>query len=305
MLIRALLVFAAYLGDLVQTDSILKSVKCYPSYSDSKMGDVLHNIGDIGNITSEEVQQIRRALLENGVVVIRNQTLSRQQQVHFSSKLGETITLPLSFEGKDPEAGFPEIHRVSNYWYNGTWKGPQHCFGCYWHKDGDYNNPDRDYIIGILYAEHVADSSAQTAFLDNCNAISLLPPGLKSSIYNTTIAVSVRKIPDFKSGTERDFALFPDEALHDVFYRHPENGRQCLYLTNEMDTKKEKSSKEQRDLEMAWKLMTEFSPKYRHKWRNGDLVIWDNVGVMHRAMPAVPSREPRILYRTMARITMV
>ena len=281
-----------------------KASKCYRSNGDATMGTILHNIGDISNASPKQLRQIREALHEHGVVVIKNQTLSRQQQVDLSAKLGEKIVLPPSFEGKDPEVGFPEIHRVTNYWYNGTWKGKRHCFGCYWHKDGNYNNPDQDYIVGILHAENVSESSTRTGFLDNCKAVSLIPDSLRQKIKNTIMTVSVRRIPDFKQGTEEDLALFPVEALHDIFYRHPENGRLCMYLTNEMTTKQAKNETEKHELNEAWRIMTEEAPKYSHKWSNGDVLFWDNVGVMHRAMPSTPTKDPRIMFRTMVRIPM-
>ena len=57
--------------------------------------------------------------------------MTRKQQVEFTSRFGKTVVLP---PGKDPEKGFPEIQRVTNYWANGTWKRKEHAFGCYWHK---------------------------------------------------------------------------------------------------------------------------------------------------------------------------
>ncbi|CAB3982480.1 family dioxygenase [Paramuricea clavata] len=247
---------------------------------------------------------IKGALVANGVVVIRNQTMDRVGQCNFTRNLGPVIILPESFEGKDPEPGLRAIQRVTNYFDNGTWKGVGHCFGCYWHKDGDFHSAD--YIASVLYAERVVGPAAATMFLDNCAAYDLIPPGLKARIQDTVFWVSVRDIPDFKNGTEEDFALFPDSARHPIFYTHPGSGRRCLYMTNTMRTLRPKSAAEMRDLQRAWDIMVTQAPKYRHYWVAGDVVIWDNLAVMHRAgekRPGYSPRDPRILFRTQYRIS--
>jgi taurine dioxygenase len=63
----------------------------------------------------------------HGIVVIKGQNLTRAQQVDFTGRLGEVIVLPSSFEGKDPEPFHPAIQRITNFWANGTWKGPAIC----------------------------------------------------------------------------------------------------------------------------------------------------------------------------------
>ncbi|XP_028414930.1 uncharacterized protein LOC114538018 [Dendronephthya gigantea] len=246
---------------------------------------------------------IRRSLVANGVVVIRNQTMNRVQQCDFTRSLGSVVVLPESFEGKDPEPGLPAIQRVTNYFHNGTWKGKRHCFGCYWHKDGDFQFDD--YIGGVLYAEKVEKSASTTMFLDNCAAYDLIPQDLRARIQDTIFSVSVRDIPDFKNGTEKDFALFPDTARHPIFYNHPGSGRRCLYLTNTMVTLRPKSVNEMTDLQKAWDIMITQAPKYQHYWTAGDVVIWDNLAVMHKAgekRSGYSPKDPRMLFRTQYRI---
>lgn len=250
------------------------------------------------------VETIKGVLVANGVVVIRNQTMDRPAQCNFTQNLGPVIVLPESFEGKDPEPGLRAIQRVTNYFQNGTWKGVGHCFGCYWHKDGDFH--PADYIASVLYAERVVGPAKATMFLDNCAAYDLIPPDLRARIQDTVFWVSVRDIPDFKNGTEKDFALFPDAALHPIFYTHPGSGRRCLYITNTMVTLRPKSVDEMTDLQRAWDIMVTQAPKYHHYWTSGDIVIWDNLAVMHKAgekRPGYSPRDPRILFRTQYHIS--
>jgi len=79
------------------------------------------NIGDLNNIDADTASEILDAVRAHGIVVIKGQNLTRAEQVEFTSKLGEVIVLPSSFEGKDPEPFHPAIQRITNFWANNTW----------------------------------------------------------------------------------------------------------------------------------------------------------------------------------------
>ena len=262
----------------------------------AKMGYVVRGVQDVKNLSLQNIRHIKSMLLENGVVVIEKQNLTRQQQVAFTSKLGEIVVLPASFEGNDPELGFPEIQRVTNYWSNGTWKAKKHCFGCYWHKDGNFQQ--NGYLASVLYADKVAENRSATLFLDNCEVYEKLTKKTLEELSRSVFTVSVRDIPDFAKGTEEDLSLYPSVKKHKGIYRHPENGRPCAYITNTLVTDKGVAH----HLADAWEEVTGRSEKYTHYWKEGDLVIWDNLAVMHRAgtkrFSGPGDKTPRMLYRT-------
>jgi taurine dioxygenase len=79
------------------------------------------NVGDLTTIDEEGALEILDAVRAHGIVVIKGQNLTRAEQVEFTSKLGEVIVLPSSFEGKDPEPLHPAIQRITNFWANNTW----------------------------------------------------------------------------------------------------------------------------------------------------------------------------------------
>jgi taurine dioxygenase len=72
-------------------------------------------------LDDDGVLEILDAVRAHGIVVIKGQNLTRAAQVEFTSKLGEVIVLPSSFEGKDPEPFHPAIQRITNFWANNTW----------------------------------------------------------------------------------------------------------------------------------------------------------------------------------------
>ena len=102
-----------------------------------RLGAIVDDI-DATSLTNEEASKILDAVRAHGVVILKNQNLTRAQQVAFTASLGEVVVLPHSFEGKDPEPLHPAIQRVTNYFANGTWKGPGSKFGAYWHQDGQF-----------------------------------------------------------------------------------------------------------------------------------------------------------------------
>lgn len=79
------------------------------------------NVGNLTELDEEGAMEILDAVRAHGIVVIKAQNLTRGQQVEFTSKLGEVIVLPPSFEGKDPEPYHPAIQRITNFWANDTW----------------------------------------------------------------------------------------------------------------------------------------------------------------------------------------
>jgi len=87
---------------------------------------------DASHPTEDVAKEVLDAVRAHGVIIVKGQSLSRAEQVAFTAALGEVVVLPHSFEGKDPEPLHPEIQRVTNFFANGTWKGPATKFGAYW-----------------------------------------------------------------------------------------------------------------------------------------------------------------------------
>lgn len=93
-----------------------------------RLGAVV-DVGDVRQLDEAGTRDILDAVRAHGIVVIKGQNLSRSEQVEFTGKLGEVIVLPSSFEGKDPEPFHPAIQRITNFWADGTWKGPNAKLG--------------------------------------------------------------------------------------------------------------------------------------------------------------------------------
>ena len=112
------------------------------------MGYTLKDI-DLVSLTERDLTTIRGALLKHGVIVSRNQNMSRKKQIDFTERLGQLIHLPKFLNVKDPEEGFEErILRVTDYDSKGLPKEQKDLNGQYWHKDGEFMQID--YVASIF-----------------------------------------------------------------------------------------------------------------------------------------------------------
>ena len=244
------------------------------------------------------------AVRAHGVVVLKGLDLSRADQVALTAALGEVVVLPPSFEGKDPEPLHPEIQRVTNYFANGTWKGPQTNFGAYWHQDGQFWLPPKHCVLSILHARRAPPAGGETGFADLRAALATLSGPLRDRAARASIRASVRDIADFAKGDPADLDRFPD-AEHAVVQPHALDGGATLYVGSpHMKVAGLETEDAGRDLlNMVLKHATSPSFTYFHAWDAGDVLVWDNTQTLHHSMPydAANPDVVRELYRTQAR----
>src|SRR5262249_27192159 len=101
--------------------------------------------------------------------------------------------------------------------------------------------------------------------------------------------------------TEESRRKLPPPGIHPLVQTHPENGRKALFL-NPVRMESIIGMEDEDALTLIEELMRHATQKkyeYRHKWRPGDWVLWDNRSVMHQANPDYDMRERRYLYRLM------
>jgi len=264
----------------------------------------LYGEEDVRELDDDGARSLLDAVRAYGVVVLKRQNLTRQEQVDFTAKLGEVVVLPQSFEGNDPERGQPAIQRITNFWANGTWKGPHHNFGSYWHQDGQFWTRPKHYILSILHAQSTPPSQGETGFADLRAAYATLSQPLRERAANASIVASVQDIADFRKGSPEDLARFPD-ARHKIIDRHRDDHGPLLFLGSPHMRVEglESESAGKSLLNMLMTHATSPSFTYFHRWEVGDVLLWDNVQTLHHAFPYVNDGSARReFYRTQARI---
>mmetsp|Transcript_19105 Transcript_19105/g.58821 ORF Transcript_19105/g.58821 Transcript_19105/m.58821 type:complete len:342 (+) Transcript_19105:1514-2539(+) len=259
---------------------------------------------DASHPTEDVAKEVLDAVRAHGVIIVKGQSLSRAEQVAFTAALGEVVVLPHSFEGKDPEPLHPEIQRVTNFFANGTWKGPATKFGAYWHQDGQFWLPPRHNVLSVLHCQSAPPAGGETGFADLRAALATLSKPLRDRAALARIVASVRDIADFAKGDPEDLDKFPN-ASHAFIQPHALDGGPTLYVGSpHMVVEGLPTPEAGRDLlTMVLKHATSPSFTYFHAWQPGDLIVWDNTQTLHHSMPYDSSSPDvvRELYRTQAR----
>jgi alpha-ketoglutarate-dependent 2,4-dichlorophenoxyacetate dioxygenase len=166
-----------------------------------------------------------------------------------------------------------------------------------WHTDASFQDPAGRY--SMLFAHIVPAVGADTEFADMRAAYDALPPELRSRIEGLRVHHSIahsRQVLGFEFSAPEQEAL--KGAVHPLVRTIPGSGRRSLYLASHASRIIDWPVPEGR---LLLHELTEHATRpervYRHAWRVGDLVIWDNRASMHRATPFDDATQRRELRR--------
>jgi taurine dioxygenase len=240
---------------------------------------------------------------DRGVVVFRDQQLKEEEHIAFSRRFGELEILPKQWL----KPGHPEILVLSNVIENGRTRGVADG-GQFWHSDLSYvASPSR---CSLLYAIEVPmqDGRAlgETRFASAVNAYDNLSENLKARLdgaravhryadrYRKQLAAGGRE-----PLTEEQLKRFPDVS-HPIIREHPMTGRKVLFVNEGFTVYIEGLPKTESDslLQELFAHIVRPEGLYTHQWRLGDLLMWDNCLVQHRATPDYAPPLRRLMHRT-------
>jgi alpha-ketoglutarate-dependent taurine dioxygenase len=281
-------------------------------------GPVVRPLGDalgaeiVGLDLSEAVgdgtiEQVRRALQDYLVVCIRDQSLSESQQIAFSKRLGPLEVFP----EKDKTKSASTIYNVANVAPDGEHLAitDQRVIfqkvNARWHTDSSYRYVPA--FASLLYAIEVMPEDApggETEFSNMFAAWDGLAPAMQQRLLPLhmvhTYEFGRRLFPELPplSPAEREFV---PPVSHPLVRVHPDRGnRRSLYMT--MNAGNEVSGMPLEDGQALHRRLGEHLSQarfcYLHKWREGDLVIWDNRATLHRAREYDMAKYRRVLRRT-------
>jgi len=251
---------------------------------------------------------LKDAMLRYPVVAIRNQTLTAQQQAAFSRQLG-------SLEQQDRKTychpDDADILILSNEIRpDGTAVGIIDA-GDFWHSDSSHH--EEPCKNTILYAVRNPRVGGDTEYCNMHQVYDALPPELKrrvegrhglhhiSKLINPRVIVSTGRTDakDYYKQHERT----TKPVLQPMVRTHPETGRQALYASPRFTIGIADMTDEEAQplLDELFAIMLEPRFRYRHKWRDGDLVIWDNRCLNHQACGGYSLPDIRRRHRTTVR----
>ena len=256
--------------------------------------------GDLRSIDDAMFAEIYRAWLDHSVLLFRDQQLSDTDLIAFSRRFGTLDQAPIQENGRRFVEGHPEIYVVSNVVDNGVAIGSLGAGEAVWHTDMSYL-PDPPKA-SALYALEVPPTGGDTSFCSMYGAWETLPTDLRAD----ALGLRVKHDGTYNSGgyvragvTPTDDPRTAPGTFHPLVCVHPETGRQHLYLGRRRNAWLEGLPLDDSDalLDRIWETATADAQAWRHRWRAGDLVLWDNRCVMHRRDAFDPGSR-RIMHRT-------
>ena len=246
--------------------------------------------------------EIRAAFEEHSVLVFRRTALDDETQIAFSRRFGE---LEISSRSLNPAAG-TAFARQSNLDIKTGEVIPAEdrrmvyqLANMLWHTDSSFKRVPS--LCSLLSARIVPPEGGATEFASARAAYPSLPESLKRRAQDLVVvhefAWSRDQVrPGFFTAEER--AAYPP-VRHPLVRTNPVNGRKSLFLGAHA------SHVEGLPIDEGRALLKELQahvtqPRfcYRHEWQHGDLVIWDNRCVLHRATPYDATRYKRLMQRT-------
>lgn len=251
---------------------------------------------DVKLLDDDGFAPIYDAWLKYGVTVVRDQELEIEDFLHYSRRYGHVAPHP-SKSTRHPD--FPEITvlGVGKFNADGTLNNAIFKRGAAgFHTDGAYD--EVPFKATQLYALAAPSIGGNTHFSNMYQAHDALPDRLKSLLKNRRGAFSY-------GGRKASQALLNEEdrdktpAFHDILRVHSETKRTSLYFDPGKILYIEGMEKEQSDdvLDELTERMIAPDAEYCHQWRAGDIVIWDNRCMVHKAAGDYPPEQDRIHWR--------
>lgn len=234
-------------------------------------------------LSADRVAAVRAALLDHCVLAFRDQRLTDEDQVRFTAHFGR----PVAHVRRQRERRVQEIFLISNVKENGEPIGALGNDLIDFHSDLSYLH--RPGTLSLLYAVEVPADGGDTQWCDGRAAYDALP-GPRQAYLRTLRAVHRHHVAEQNP---------PEPAVHPVVRRHPETGRRSLYVSPHLTSCVEGLAPADSDALLAALYAHMDQPRflYTHRWRVGDLVLWDNRPTMHRRLP-FPGQQRRLMKRT-------
>ena len=241
---------------------------------------------------------IERTYNEYGVIFFRGQQITPQQQVAFTRRFGE-IEFNI-FGERWSVSGSPEIVVVSNVTENGRPLGVRRA-GENWHSDMCYTaRPPRGTM---LYALEIPDlfglPLGDTEFASAAAAWDALPERLRRQIEGRRAVFDFTGRKRAFPPTQAEIQRYP-QVRHPIVRTHPFTGRKCLYVMRDDCVGIDGLEREEAEALIAALADHIVKPAfvYRHQWQPGDLLLWDNCTVQHRAVQDYDLPHRRLMHRT-------
>lgn len=233
----------------------------------------------------EVVETVREALERHSVLVFPRIGVSDAEQLAFTDALGPRMQFGTPAPGTDTQ--MPDVYKVSfEEALGGRKEYVQGTF--FWHIDGVMMDRPPSKAT-LLSARQLSATGGETEFASLYAAYEALPEAEKQEIEGLRVFHSIEPSMKliFDDPTPEQTALWRGDSrcLRPIVWTH-DSGRKSLVIGYSADRVEGMPPADGRALLLRlieWAAQPAF--RYTHKWQDGDLVLWDNTGVMHRVRP--------------------
>jgi alpha-ketoglutarate-dependent taurine dioxygenase len=239
---------------------------------------------------------LNRAFLDHHVLVIRDQQFTPPEFLAAAQIFGELFR----HDKREMHVpGYPEMYYVSN---EQTVPGKRYISGETFHTD--HSNHPSPPKATLLFPVSLPHTGGDTQYVNMHLAYDDLPTAMKERIDGLKavhVYLSKYSPRELRPLSDESSRLVPPPGVHPLVRTHPETGSKALYL-NPVRIESIEGMGDHEALDLVATLMTHAvrsKYEYRHRWHSGDMVIWDNRSVMHKANPDYDMNERRYLYRLM------
>jgi alpha-ketoglutarate-dependent 2,4-dichlorophenoxyacetate dioxygenase len=255
-------------------------------------------------MTADRIEQVHQAMNRFAVVLFRGQQLTADQQMAFGEALGPVETSRATVNAEDHRLKHSLMNDISNLASDGSLLARDSARRFFnlgnrlWHTDSSFKSTPAKY--SLLYAHDVPEGQGDTEFADMRAAYDALDQSVRDKLtdqvamHSLLYSRALLGFHDFSDEEQVQFQPVPQRMVR----RHPGSGRLGLYLAAHIgDIKGWEVPEAMIFVRELIEHATRREFVFRHQWRNGDLIIWDNRCTMHRATPFDDVNQVRDLRR--------
>jgi taurine dioxygenase len=273
------------------------------------LGASIHGI-DVKQASEQEFAQILRALGRHGVLRFPDQQLDMGDLRTFSERFGEIQGPSLSPDDK------AHVGTLSNLKEGGKYIGSPDA-GQDWHTDMSYRGVMG--FVNVLYGIRIPRRNGAplggTEFSNMHAVYDALPADIRTRLADATATHDFEKFwENMRRNHSSERPPMTDEqrrrrppVVHPLFLTHPITGRKVLYAnpgyTVRINELPERESDEMLQYLFGFQLEPRF--RYTHTWTENDLLVWDHLGTIHRAIADYAPDEIRLMRRCQVMATKV
>ena len=282
----------------------MKNIKVTPS--GENLGATVEALDLALPLSLEELAAVEKALGQYAVLRFPRQQLSARQLKDFSARFGELEINVAS--GPYQEPGVPEVMVLSNMVENGKPLGLSDA-GQGWHTDMSYSRTIAfaNVLYGIKIPHRDGKPLGATQFSSMHAAYAGLPGDLKTKLEGKTVLHDFEKFWEMmrqEKGSKRPPLTDAQRKAkppvsHPIFLTHPLTGRKVLYANPGYAVRINELPQKESDSILEFLFAHQVKPEYLYtfRWREGDVLLWEDIGTIHNAVADYGPDEHRFIKR--------